>query len=145
MSTLALLLCLGSTLSMAGLIWFVQVVHYPLLGEVGPGSFGRYHAEHVRRTGPVVGPAMIGELASAAWLVVDPPQGCPGWLAVAGLSAATLAWISTAAVQVPLHRRLASGFDAGAHRRLVRTNWARTVSWSAHALIVLTMAGLAMG
>lgn len=41
MSTLALLVCLGSTLYMTGLIWFVQAVHYPLLGEVGPGSFGK--------------------------------------------------------------------------------------------------------
>jgi hypothetical protein len=88
---------------------------------------------------------MIAELASAALLVASRPPGCPGWLAVAGLVTVLACWISTAAVQVPLHRRLASGFDPGAHRSLVRTNWARTAAWSSHALITLAMAGLAMG
>jgi hypothetical protein len=145
MATFVLLVCLGSTLFMTGLIWFVQLVHYPLLGQVGPGSFGRYHAEHVRRIGPVVASAMIAELASAAVLIIIRPSGCPGWLAVAGLVTVLLSWISTAAVQVPLHRQLASGFDPAAHRALVRTNWARTVAWSSHGLITLAMAGLAMG
>ena len=88
---------------------------------------------------------MIAELCSSVWLVVELPGGCPMWLAIAGATAAALTWISTAAVQVPLHRRLSSGFEAGAHRALVRTNRARTAAWSAHALIVLIMAGLAMG
>jgi hypothetical protein len=139
-----LLTCLASTLFMTGLIWLVQVVHYPLLSEVSPGAFGRYHAEHVRRIGPVVAPAMLAELASAAGLVVLPPPGVPRWLAIAGLTVAILTWIVTAAVQVPLHRRLAAGFDPGHCRSLVRGNWARTALWSVHAGIVLAMAGLAM-
>ncbi|MEW4567738.1 hypothetical protein AB1L88_07715 [Tautonia sp. JC769] len=144
MAVLLLLTCLGSTLFMTGLIWLVQVVHYPLLVEVSPGAFGRYHAEHVRRIGPVVGPAMLAELVSAAGLVVLLPPGTPGWLAVAGLIVAGLTWVVTAAVQVPLHRRLALGFDAGRCRSLVRGNWVRTVLWSVHAAIVLAMAWLAM-
>ena len=50
----ALLACLASTLFMTGLIWFVQVVHYPLFSEVEPGDFLRYHAAHPRRTTRVV-------------------------------------------------------------------------------------------
>ena len=36
---------------------------------------------------------------------------------------------STALLQVPCHTILAQGFDAGAHARLVRTNWIRTCCW----------------
>lgn len=144
MAILLLLVSLASTLFMTGLIWLVQVVHYPLLEQVGPGSFGQYHAEHVRRIGPIVGPAMIAELVTAAGLVVVRPPGIPLWLAISGLIAAAITWISTAMVQVPLHGRLASGFEFETHRSLVRSNWVRTICWSAHALIVLTMAGLAM-
>lgn len=140
----ALLVCLGSTLFMTGVIWLIQIVHYPLLGEVGPGSFGRYHAEHVRRIGPLVGSAMVAELATAAVLVYARPSGTPAWLAVCGLIAAATTWISTASVQVPLHGRLSSGFEPDAHRRLVRSNWVRTIAWTAHAILVLIMAGLAM-
>ena len=35
------LLQLASTLAMVGLIWFVQVVHYPLFEKVGAGGFRR--------------------------------------------------------------------------------------------------------
>ena len=143
-STLALLTCLGVTCYMTGLIWFVQRVHYPLLERIEPGSFGRYHAEHVRRTGPVVALAMLAELGSSVALLFERPIGAPSWLAIAGLVAAVTTWASTAWLQVPLHRRLASGFDPTAHRRLVLGNWIRTASWTAHALIVLAMTGLAL-
>ena len=48
-------------------------------------------------------------------------------------------WISTFAVQVPLHRRLAEGYDAARHRRLVLSNWIRTLAWTARAVLVLTI------
>lgn len=144
MAAFLLLACLGSTCFMTGLIWLVQLVHYPLLGEVGVASFGRYHAEHVRRIGPIVAGLMLIELFSAGGLIVVRPSGIPVWLAIAGFAAVTITWISTAAVQVPLHGRLATGFDPVAHRQLVRSNWVRTISWTAHSAIVLGMAALAL-
>jgi hypothetical protein len=52
-----------------------------------------------------------------------------------------LVWLSTAFVQVPLHARLSAGFDTRAHRRLVATNWVRTLSWTARGLLALWMVG----
>ncbi|WP_169975259.1 hypothetical protein [Tautonia rosea] len=144
MAVALLLICLSSTLFMTGLIWLVQLVHYPLLSEVSPGAFGRYHTEHVRRIGPIVGPAMLAELVSAAGLVVVMPANTPLWLAITGLTVAILTWVVTALVQVPLHHQLATGYDASTCRKLVRSNWTRTLLWSTHAGIVLAMAGLAM-
>ena len=141
---LALLTCLGATLFMTGLIWFVQAVHYPLFGRVGAGDFGRFHAEHVRRTTRVVLVPMVLELAGAAWLVARPPAGVGRGLAGAGLAAAGLAWASTALVQVPLHGRLAAGFDSAAAAALVRTNAARVAAWTLHAAILLIMAARAI-
>ena len=54
MTKLVFLTCLASTLFMTGLIWFVQVVHYPLFDRVDPDSFRRYHADHTIATGFVV-------------------------------------------------------------------------------------------
>jgi hypothetical protein len=53
-----------------------------------------------------------------------------------------LIWCSTAFLQVPMHQRLSSGFDAAAHRSLVKTNWVRTILWSARALLALWMLSL---
>ena len=40
----------GSTLFMTGLIWFVQIVHYPLMGMVPKSEFQKYALAHQRRT-----------------------------------------------------------------------------------------------
>ena len=85
---------------MAGLAWFVQVVHYPLFAGVGAQGFADYEREHQRRTGFVVVPAMLCEAACAGLLLLLAPRD-PWVLAGAGLLAAI--WISTFAVQVPLH------------------------------------------
>jgi hypothetical protein len=56
-----------------------------------------------------------------------------------------LIWGTTGLVQVPLHAALTEGFDPAAHRRLVRTNWIRTVAWALRAALVLWMVGRAAG
>ncbi len=126
-----------TTLFMTGLIWFVQIVHYPLMGRVGGDAFGRYEAAHTRLTTWVVGPPMLAEGVTAIMILVRRPAWLPAWQAWTGLALLALIWISTAALQVPAHRRLAGGFDPAAHRRLVSTNWIRVVAWSLRAALVL--------
>jgi hypothetical protein len=46
-------------------------------------------------------------------------------------------WLITALVSMPLHTRLAQRFDESDHRRLVRTNWGRTLAWSGRSLLML--------
>jgi hypothetical protein len=124
---------LAATLYMTGLIWFVQLVHYPLLGRVGGEAFRRYHEQHRRRTGWAVGLPMLVELFTAVLILQRAPTG-PARL---GLALVALIWLSTLLLQIPCHRRLAGGFDAGEHRRLVRTNWIRVVGWSLRSGLVL--------
>ncbi len=122
---------LAATLFMTGLIWFVQVVHYPLMARVGVAGFGVYALAHQRRTGLVVGPAMLIEAATGLWLVWPGVATLPRGAAWAGLGMIAALWLSTALLQVPLHRRLEAGYDAPTVRRLVQTNWLRTTLWSA--------------
>jgi hypothetical protein len=130
----------GSTWFMVGLIWFVQVVHYPLMGAVPPHAFSAYATSHQRRTTWVVGPVMLIEVSSALLLVRAPRGEFTGtllpWIGVALL---VLIWASTFAVQVPLHARLASGFDRAVWHRLVATNWLRTIAWTVRGIIALLL------
>lgn len=121
---------------LAGLIWVVQVVHYPLFARVGAEGFTAYESAHARLITLVVGPAMMVELAAALALVAIRPRGVPAWAAWTCLALLAATWLSTAAIQVPLHATLARGFDPEAHARLVASNWARTACWSARALIL---------
>lgn len=139
MTRLALLVGLASTWAMVGLIWFVQIVHYPLFARVGAGGFATYEAEHSALTTWVVAPFMLAELGSALYLVARPPAGVPvAWLWL-GVLLCGVVWAATALLSVPQHSVLAAGFDAGAWRALVLTNWVRTLAWSARGLLLLTV------
>ena len=126
-----------STLTLVGVIWIVQVVHYPLFAGVGAAGWSAYEAGHQSRITFVVGPLMVLELATAVWLVLQRPEGLPAWAVLTGLVLVGLLWASTAFVQVPLHAALGGTFDADAHARLVATNWIRTVLWTARGGLVL--------
>jgi len=135
---LAPLVHAGATWFMVGLIWFVQVVHYPLMGAIPPHGFSGYAVAHQRRTTWVVGPAMLLEGGTALALGVTPHESFEGQvLGWVGAGLLTLIWASTFAVQVPLHARLAMGFDRTVWRRLVATNWLRTIAWTARGMIAL--------
>ncbi len=130
---------------MFGAIWIVQVVHYPLFSGVGEAGWAAYEASHQARITWIVGPAMLIELATAIWLVLDPPEAFPMWALLAGAAMVGVIWASTAFIQVPLHSTLSAGFDTEAHANLVGTNWIRTLLWSARAGLVLWLASLAFG
>ena len=132
---LLLVIHAAATWYMVGLIWKVQVVQYPLFAAVGAERFPAYEAAHQRRTTWVVLPPMSVELASAVAIAVV----TPGWAAWSGLALVAAVWGSTFAVQVPLHGRLARGFDAVAHRHLVVSNWFRTAAWSARGGLAVWM------
>jgi hypothetical protein len=136
---IALILLLTNTAMawfMTGLIWFVQMVHYPQFKCVGSEAFGVYHARHTRLTTWVVGPPMLIELASAVGLVVYGGTVIPAPIAWIGLILLAIVWISTTALQVPRHDVLSNGWNDRAASMLCSTNWIRTIGWSARALLM---------
>lgn len=135
----------AATLFMVGVIWFVQVVHYPLFAGVGADDWVGYAGRHVRRTGWVVGPPMLVEAASAVGLVVVRPAAVPVRWAWLGLLLLAVVWLSTYLIQAPRHRRLADGFDAGVARSLIVSNWARTVGWSTRGVLSVAMVARMVG
>jgi len=56
-----------------------------------------------------------------------------------GLGLLVVVWASTFTIQVPLHARLSTGFDENVWRRLVNTNWVRTIAWTGRGVIALLM------
>lgn len=134
-----LLVHVVTTWYMIGLIWFVQVVHYPLLAAVGREQFTDYERRHVASTTWVVGPPMLLELFTAVFLLWVRPASIELWLVWVGLIALLLIWASTFFLQVPCHDKLSRSFDESAHRQLVRTNWLRTIAWSIRGLVVILM------
>ncbi len=129
-----------STLAMVGLIWFVQVVHYPLFDRVGRDGFPAYESLHQARTTMVVAPLMLTEAITAILLVWLQPESIQAMLAWAGLLLVGLIWACTFFWQVPTHERLAKAYDSATHGKLVRSNWVRTGAWTARGLLVCWVA-----
>ena len=134
-----LIACAAATLFMTGLGFLVHFVAYPLFSDVGQNEFVQYHAGWSTRITPVVFVPMSIELLTAAALVLKPPPGSTSAIAAIGLAMAGITWLSTAFLQVPAHSRLATGFDASAHRKLVRSSWVRTLAWTGHSIVVCSM------
>ncbi len=129
----------AATWFMCGLIWTVQSLHYPLFDGVGAERFAEYEARHTSRISRLLAVPALVEVVTGAALVWYRPQGVD--LSIVLIAGALLSaiWLLTAVVQVPLHARLAGGFDTIAHRTLVSTNRWRTALWSVRGLLVLWM------
>ncbi len=136
MNKILLVSQLISTLCLTGVIWLIQVVQYPLFAEVGAESFQRYHGSHAFWITPVVAPMMIIELGTSVLLLFYPIENIDVRLIWVGLVLSAIVWLSTFFLQVPMHEKLASGFDLDAHSFLVKTNWIRTVAWSLRSILV---------
>jgi hypothetical protein len=127
------------SVGMFGVIWMVQVVHYPLMRFVSGPEFTGFETEHRVRISWVVGPLMAVEGVCVLAFVFAPPPGLPWWLPWAGAIAEAVAIGTTVLVSAPLHERLNARFDPALLDRLIATNWIRTVAWTVRAGLAIAM------
>ncbi len=127
-----------ATLALVGLIWTIQLVHYPLMAEIRQG-FGNYHRLHSERITWIVAPLMATELITGLMLLSTLPAGVPRAWAWIGAALIGVAWLATAFVSIPRHNALSGGYDADTIASLVRTNWPRTIAWTARGILALAM------
>jgi hypothetical protein len=139
-STLLVMAHLVSTLLMVGMIWTVQLVHYPLMALVGADRFVAYAASHAPRMAATVMLPWAVQGGTTVGLLIATPPGVARSLVWAAAVAAAVPVAVTVLASVPAHARLATGFDAAVHHRLVTTNWLRTAGWSIHGAIAIAIA-----
>ena len=130
---------------MFGIIWFAQIVHYPLFSKVGRDSFTEYQDANLKRTVFVVIPLQMLELFTALLLVWKVPLGLLPVQVWTNLILIGITWISTATLQVPNHAKLARGFNPKTYTILVYSNWIRTVAWTLRGAIIIWMLQVVIG
>lgn len=129
--TIALILCLLSSVYMLGVIWIIQLIHYPSFANVSPDQFLQFHAQHTMAMGYLVGPVMVIELVAGSWLLLNKID----FFSVTQFLMVVALWILTFFISVPLHNKLAVGFDLATIKALIHTNWPRTILWTLKALL----------
>lgn len=126
----ALLLHFSTCLMMCGVIWIVQIVHYPTFFMINELSFKDFQKFHMSSISYIVMPLMITELLTAIWLLMH-LKNLPSLI---NLSLLILTWISTFLLSVPAHKKLELKRSDTSIFTLVKTNWPRTLLWSARSI-----------
>jgi len=111
---------------LVGIIWLIQLVHYPAFMQVDKEKWMEFHRNHTTYITPIVAPLMCAELGLTVYSLY---QGVSfmGWIQ---LALVLVIWASTFGMQVPLHQKLAEGYEPRYIKRLVSTNWVRTFAWT---------------
>jgi hypothetical protein len=106
------------------LIWLVQLVIYPSFAVIEEEHFYSWHTRFSAMISLVVTPLMVIQVGIEAVVMMSDIR----WWRIILI---ILIWLSTFFLSIPCHRRLhTGGKDAVVIRRLVLTNWIRTLLWS---------------
>lgn len=126
-----LLVQLTACAAMTGIIWIVQIVVYPLFSRLEEPAFTDYHTRYMNLVTYVIAPFMLLEaVGCAACLYLGNWQAflLPTFLLA-------IVWASTAFIQVPQHGRLTPEKVPA----LVRSNWIRTIAWTARTVLLASI------
>lgn len=115
---------------MTGIIWLVQIVIYPSFYHAATKEF---HKHHVKSIGPIVAPLMIIELVSMIWLLSTNQH----LFLIASAMCLLVIWLSTFLIQVPIHNKIREKITIPSVKRLVLSNWIRTIFWTVKTILLL--------
>ena len=133
---------LVSTSFMVGVIWIVQLVHYPTFLFIDEQKSNDFQKFHMSRISYIVMPAMTTELFSGIYIYIYSNMAIDSNLFLLALTILIINWIITALVFVKMHNKLLINYKIEIISLLVKWNWLRTLLWSVRLILLLRMAYL---
>ena len=122
-----------STSLMVGIIWVIQLLHYPAFHFINESDYVEFQHFHMQRISFIVVPVMILELFSAFMLVYYLRSN----LLTICLIILLFIWLITFVFFTKLHQSLLDGYNKTIVDKLVKINWSRTVLWSLRLIILI--------
>ncbi len=132
------LLNFASSLFLCGLIWVIQILHYPFFARLDRENYSDHQQQHMFVISFLVIPVMLIELVTSVLLVLQPSDFRIEF--IIGLILVLSVWTSTFLVQVPIHQKLLQGYDRVTIQKLVSTNWIRTIGWTLKSILTIYVA-----
>ena len=129
-----LIIHLIATSVMVGVIWIIQLVHYPSFHFIERNQYTTFQRFHMSRISYVVIPAMVTELFTLILIIISIDQVNPIILASALLL--IVIWLMTAVFFSGVHQKLTSGYDKTIVDKLVKLNWGRTLLWTLRLFLI---------
>ena len=124
-----------STSLMVGVIWIMQLVHYPSFNFINVEEYKSFQEFHMKRISLIVIPAMIIELTSGV-LIFWIYQTDNIFFNIS-LFCLFFIWFLTAILFSKMHQKLTWGYQISIVTKLVNLNWLRTISWTLRLGLVL--------
>ena len=118
---------------MVGIIWVIQLLHYPTFHFIKESGYEEFQHFHMQRISFIVIPVMITELLSGFMLVYYFRSN----LLIFCLIILLVIWLITFIFFTKLHQILLGGYDKIIVDKLVQINWSRTVLWSLRLIILI--------
>ena len=127
-----------------GLIWTIQLVHYPSMRFIPKERFVEYHNFHSIRISFLAVPLMVAELGTSLILFYQNYNNAIQTIFLINLVIVALIWLSTFLIQVPLHNALSKEKQSEKLSKLICTNWIRTILWTARSILMILFLAFAM-
>jgi len=128
-----LLIHLISTSLMVGIIWVIQVVHYPSFHYIGKSRYISFQKFHMEGISYIVIPVMLLESMSGFILIYDELNP----ILLISMVLLLSIWMLTAFFFSSLHQKLVSGYEEETVRKLVKINWLRTALWTLRLVLLI--------
>ncbi len=127
-----------------GLIWTIQLVHYPSMRYISKDKFPEYHNFHSIRISILAMPLMLAELVTSIMLWYQNLNNAIQAIFLINLIIVVLIWFSTFLIQVPLHNALSKEKNTEKLSKLIYTNWIRTILWTSRSILMILFLAFAM-
>ena len=135
-----LLLCIGVT----AILWFMQIVHYPLLPYVDAGKWTQFSEKRRMFTTMVIYPLMAFEALTGIALILIATQSKTYGLLATSIVLLIALLIYTLAYLNPQFKKINSPDDVANQQRFLKLHWVRTIGWTIRVMLfVLILAGSA--
>ena len=121
---------------MCGLIWTIQIVHYPFFKFINNQDFYKAHIFHQQKISFIVVPLMLIELSTGIYILYLYLESNFLFYFI-NLLIIFIIWATTFFIMVPIHKTLLLNNSIKNIKKLIFFNWIRTISWSLKSILLL--------
>ena len=119
---------------MTGVIWVIQIVHYPSFHFIEKEMYTAFQKFHMNKISIIVIPIMLAELITGLILFLDKSSKSP--FLIISFVILVLIWLITGVFFSKAHNELMTGYQELVVNQLVVMNWIRTLLWTLRLLLL---------
>ncbi len=119
-----------ATFIMVGVIWVIQLVHYPSFYYIDKKKYQSFQKFHMNNISYIVMPTMLVELCTGFILILYFNNLYGNFTFYLSIFLLFCIWLITGIIFTKLHNKLLEGYDELIIKKMIEWNWSRTLFWT---------------